>query len=257
MLPALDSVRYPGLLCDDCLIKNEYYPFHLALGDDDGEGLPEQFTLKSAWTPGNDLPSFPNEILYSCDVSEPNSAPGNGQGSSDLHEDRAVVQDLGEVLYGLKVRLERAIRNATLCLDTVERDIQGKEGLKAFAANPLTILQKIRCADRYVREVSRLEENVALCFKLIMHSLGVVLTYLKRMPGQGESLTSPDGLYTVSREQLDLGNCEVKDVLNSCGGPLKQFRRLQERLRQARDILKVPKMLRQKQAQAPPNCLHT
>ncbi|GAB1317723.1 hypothetical protein MFIFM68171_07933 [Madurella fahalii] len=251
-IPGIDNIQEPELMCENCVVVNEYHPFHLLAGDGNGEGLPEQFRVESAWTrTASDLPPFPTEIFYSHEIWHANPAPGTETVSGGLYGDRAVAQDLGVILYHLKSELNENIIKAMRCLDLVEREMDEEENVKAFAANPFPVLLRIKDAERYATKVSRFEWKAATCYRLMMQNTAFVLTYLNRMPGKGESLTSPDGLYTVTREQLDLGNGNVSDVFKACNGPLKQSGRIQRRLEPLREFLMFPKRSCRKPTQVP------
>jgi hypothetical protein len=222
--------------CPNRLVVSEYRPISMVLdtGDEEeehGDGAEEQ--LK--WT-GCELPVFPvGDLLYSDEIIQ---APANDVESYGLCVDRVLVQNLGEELWSDKVHLKRVIGCARGCLDELERELGDDAKKELFAKHPALLRPRLRLAQKYLRDLQCAEHDAAESFRRMMKHAGFVLNALNTMPRAGETLTTPDGTYSVSREQLDLGQLDNPNaVIEACDGPLKQSAILSKRLQVIEDIL--------------------
>lgn len=239
--------------CANRFVVSEYLPIGLIImeqgdGEDDEleEGEVEDDGPVAGWNGfgelRDELPSFPaDEVLYSDEIIE---APASVPESLGLYGDRDEVLRLGEELWRDKEFLGRTISAAQACLDSLERELGNEDLFKLMARDATTLLRWVRLARRLVREVQNAELDVAETFRGMMKHSGFVLSALNRMPGPGQSFTTPDGLYSVSREELDLGQLDTQQVIGACEGPLKQSAILTKRLQAVEEVLKVPKRLK-------------
>ncbi|KAK3305663.1 uncharacterized protein B0T15DRAFT_511558 [Chaetomium strumarium] len=239
-----DEQPEPETRCPNCFVVGEYHPIRMVLDLEQsierwGDGW--EYTTSTSGLPvregGDKLPSFPaEELFYSREIIDADQV---GAESAGLHEDRMRVPVLGQKLRTAKEQLKKAIFVACAALDSLEDDLGMGEGIKRIVDDPAFLLLRLREAQDLVREVRYAEVMSALAFGDLMESVGFVLTALNKMPGEGHSVTSRDGLYSVSRDQLNMAELEATAIADACDGPLKQSPELRERLRVIKDNVGV------------------
>jgi hypothetical protein len=235
----LDSVPEVELQCPNKFMLHEYYPLSMVL-DNSEEWIPKW----DKWETRKAFPAFPaGDVFYSEDIID---GTVDDPESLGLSQDREEVALIGEELWGIKRLLQIHISFAADYVQSLERDFNGKEGLKCFAENPELFLRGIRLARGFISAIRSLEEEAADSFRDMMQHTGFVLTVLDKMPAVGQSVASADGAFSVSRERIDLGDLDAQAVIDACDGPLKKSRELRERLEAATCILQVPKKLRRR-----------
>ncbi|KAK4154251.1 hypothetical protein C8A00DRAFT_14615 [Chaetomidium leptoderma] len=226
--------------CPNCFIVSEYYPIGMILDkkEEKEEGEVDEWVLGGKG--GRELPAFlASDLFYSADLYDP--GPPDSEQSYGLFEDRSAVQHYGEELWLHKAQLHKAISMASACLDSLEEELGVEDGLQFFAEDPTLLLNRVKIARQLVKEVWYTEYDAASAFKGIMRHAAFALAALHKMPREGESVTSADGSYSVSREQLDLGEVGIQAVIDVCDGPLKQVGELTARLQALKAVLQVPK----------------
>jgi hypothetical protein len=230
--------------CPNRFVVSEYRPITM-LFEKGEDAEVSGMEMQSGWT-SCEVPVFPaGDLLYSDEIFEASATDVESYG---LYVDRAEVQRLGEELWNDKLFLKRAIECAQQALDELEREFREDAVLKLFAKQPMKFMPRFRVARNYVKEVQGAERDAADSFRRMMKHAGFVLGALGTMPRPGESLTTPDGSYSVSREQLDLGQLDREAVIDACDGRLKQAAVLAKRLRSVKAILRVPKRVRNRHA---------
>ncbi|KAK4033121.1 hypothetical protein C8A01DRAFT_19901 [Parachaetomium inaequale] len=235
----LDDEPEVEMQCPNKLMLHEFH--HISMVLDDSEGWMPKW---DKWETRKPFPAFPaGDLCYSEDIID---GTVDDPESLGLSHDREEVALVGEELWRSKRLLQTHTTFATEYVESLERDFNSEEGLRCFAQNPALFLRGIRLARGFIRLVQFLEDDTADSFRQMMQRIGFVLTVLNKMPAVGQSVTSADGSFTVSRERLDLGDLDAQAVIDACDGPLKQSRELRERFEAATSILQVPKKLRKR-----------
>ncbi|KAK4236662.1 hypothetical protein C8A03DRAFT_35424 [Achaetomium macrosporum] len=222
--------------CPNCFVIGEYHPLRMVLDLDPWQGG-SRFPAWEGRDKVGELPSFPaGELFYSNEIVEADTVD---QESAGLYEDRTRVSTLGMKLRMAKEQLKKAIFVASVSLDSLEMDLGMNEGLQRIVEDPALLLLRMREAQDLVREVRYAEVMAALAFGDLMKCMGFVLTALNKMPGEGQTVTSLDGSYSVSRDQLNMADLEPPAIAYACNGPLKQSPTLQGRLQVIQDTVEV------------------
>ncbi len=182
-------------------------------------------------------PTFPAaELFYSEHIIEEQSEHPDSRG---LCRDRREVLRFARALWMRKGELQKANIKSELALRKIEAECSrwwATEKLPPGKAKELWELWG--AAEYHVYHADVTEVMAAHDFARMMKYAGISLTILRKMPAPGESISSADGSYTLSREQLDLGNHNNIDAVRSaCDGPLKQSAGLHSRLKQAKEDL--------------------
>ncbi|KAK4106670.1 hypothetical protein N658DRAFT_555488 [Parathielavia hyrcaniae] len=178
------------------------------------------------------------------ELIDPPAAGALDAESDGFYDDRSQMQRHGEELCIDKELLAKGISLARACLDSLERDLADDAFLRSFAEEPMMHLLRVRLARKCVREVQGAEREAADSFRGMMKRAGFVLGALNTMPREGQSLTTRDGSYSVSREMLDLGKLDRQAVIDACDGPLEQSAVLTERFISIKGLVEIPKRLR-------------
>ena len=235
---ALDAESQPEFLCPNCFIGNEYYPATEVL-----EGA-ERLQGWLEWQKTNTR-SFPAEMFYSHQVVAADDVEGHG-----LYEERIMVQEHGEKLWKQKEELKEAIRRSSFLLDVLNHELVGDRGIQHLIKDPLTLMSSIQSAKKHVQHAEYIELEAAALYGKMMKYAESVLTSLDRMAGTGDSVTSSDGSFSLSRDQLDLGGLDPAAIIEACDGPLKQVKTLQERFKRIEEMLEVLQRLHKNQGQS-------
>jgi hypothetical protein len=238
----LDQEPEAELRCPNCFVVGEYHPTRMVLDLDHWAGqYDSEFPTWEGGdrVSGDELPSFPaEELFYSRDIIDVD-AEAVDEDSAGLHEDRMRVPVLGQKLRMAKKQLKKAIFVADAALESLEADLGMSEGIKRIVEDPTLLLLRLREAQDLVREVRYAEVMSALAFGDLMEAVGFVLTALNKMPDEGQNVTSLDGSYSVSREELDMADLEATAIADACDGPLKQSAKLREQLQVIKDAVDV------------------
>ncbi len=225
--------------CPNYREDNEYWPIEMVLntsGWDRQAGVCGSEGWKQT---GEETPMFPaEELFYSDDILEGDAGVPESEG---LESDRGMAEYYGERLQAIKVKLQRVILKSETKIARLEWILGTDPGHEWASANPYAFRWDVGFAKSWILDVYNVEQEAAAAFRLMMKFTGFVLTVLDRMPAKKESITTADGSYTISREQLDIGDLEAPSaVRDACDGPLKQAENLQRRYREiALQILKA------------------
>jgi hypothetical protein len=240
----LDGVPDMELYCPNALVLGEYQKIDLLVEQRKPEiklepGEDEDQEGEEEW---KEIPVFPaGELFYSEELLEGSVAVPDAD-SFGLYRDRMEAVRAGHDLWIHKEILEGSISIATYNLDDMERALGDDDGIKEFVASPYILLLRWRIAQRLVRSVQWAELTAADMFISMMKHTGFTLTALNKMPAEGQSVAAADGSYSVSREQLDLGELDNRAVIDVFDGPLKQAANLAQRLQAVMDIfMRIPK----------------
>ncbi|KAK3292829.1 uncharacterized protein B0H64DRAFT_202190 [Chaetomium fimeti] len=218
--------------CPNHFIINECHPIATVLRD-----VP--VPPGARWGTKNAPPYFPaTELFYSSTIT---AATVPDEESNGLYNDRTQFQLLGVELAMQKEILEHNIKFATDYMGSLERKFNDLEGLKALATK-----DELRLARRFVAMAKFAEREAARIYQQMMQRTGFVLTMLNRMPDPGQSVTVADGLFSISRERLDLGGLDYQAVIDACDGPLKRSVKLRHRLKKITTAIKALKKTRTK-----------
>lgn len=228
----LDGELEIETVCPHSYILCEYMPLSMVLDMDrmsEADGA-------SVWEPRDwamELPRFPaGDLLYSNEFA--NEHTQGDDESWQLSEDRVRLEQYGERLGADKNYLNTILNIASGYLYRSERDLRTAIGVRVLAHNPLFWLESV---SQQVQQARSVELAVAKSYLRLMDHMKSVLTRLNKMPPPGESVTSPDGSFSISREQLDMAGLDPADVIAACDGPLKQAGKLMERLQAIKDDL--------------------
>ncbi|AEO68156.1 ea0beff5-da68-4bfd-9208-2c1a9eb179ee [Thermothielavioides terrestris] len=231
--------------CPNAYILCEYKPISMVLDLDEEAngrsefGQPGERKSMPPWDTctwkADAKPLFPaGELLYSNHFEEEKEEE-RIPGSWGLTADRDQVTVMGEYLWVDKKSLYRVIRKTSECLDRMDLSLSsGADFRLVVAQDPL---HWIRTASDMVRRAHFFELRAARTYKKMMQRMKFVFTALHKMPGPGQSVVASDGSYSVSREQLDMGDLDPAAIIEACEGPLKQVAKLEERLRVIKDDL--------------------
>ncbi len=190
------------------------------------------------WEWAGEMRPFPAEdMLYSNEiVVNEDEIPG----SLSMVEERTRVEGYAEELWRVKGELQQGIVATEECLQGLELSLGGdvEFGLEHGLVDLTHLTDCVLLARELIRGVSESEVEAVRCFANSMEAMGILLTALEKMPAEGESITSTDGSFTVSQDQLNIGTLvEDADLLSACEGPLKQAGNLWRRLQEIEKVL--------------------
>lgn len=239
----LDDLPDVELHCPNAFVVGEFYPMNMVvekrqpvIKQEPGVNDEEE---EEEWS---EIPVFPaGELFYSDQLLE-GSVAVDDAASLGLYRDRVVAINAGQDLWIHKEVLQGAISIASHNLDQLEQALGDDDGVRDFARSPGMFLLRWRIAQGLVRSARWAEFTAAGMFIDMMKYTGLTLAALNKMPADGQSVTAADGSYSVSREQLDLGELDCQAVIDACDGPLKQAAKLEKRLQAiTKVILRIPK----------------
>lgn len=229
------DVWLPESHCPNFFTNNEYYPISTILPD--RNALPWD-----QWESKDRLPYFPAaELFYSATITDATPTDNESRG---LWQDRMEVQHLGWKLHGQKKVLKLAIEEASQLVERLEAEFSHPDRRLCFATVTRSLFIQLRMARRAIQVVERAEGEVVDMYQQMMRRTAAVLTMLNRMPSPGHTLTVADGTFSISREQLELGEAGREDVLDACERPLNKSRVLWKRLDDAVGGLLTPKKVK-------------
>ncbi|KAK4107796.1 hypothetical protein N656DRAFT_832827 [Canariomyces notabilis] len=144
--------------------------------------------------------------------------------NNSLEKCRVYIEAFGQMLFNFKEQLRDAQAAAAECAKSVH-DVTTPAGLREFTAHTNVAIANLVGAKAHLTNAKRFQRHAALSYKLMMKHIGLCLTALGRMPAPGEAVTSTDGdsSFTVSREQIDLGDLTAEEVIEACEGAPKQY----------------------------------
>jgi hypothetical protein len=233
---------WPEGHCPNFFQVNEYHPISTIL-------LGSNALPWDRWGNQNRLPYYPAaELFYSATITD--AAPTDDE-SRGLRGDRTEVQHLGWKLRQQKKVLKLAIEAAIEAVWKLEVKFDNPKGRPCLAMVPKLFFRQLEVAYTAIQFVEREESAVIDMYQQMMRRTTAVLTMLNRMPRPGETLTVADGAFSISREQLDLGEVGREDVLDACKGPLNKSRDLRQHLDYAVAALRPPKKRKRKHDEDP------
>ncbi len=163
-----------------------------------------------------------------------------------LYEDRIEVEVKGREMWERKEALQRACEAVAECVKGLEEEFCGTTDweVRITVEDRMVLLLHVRMAQKLVREAKRAEVCAVEAYRDMMKHASYAFMALGKIPGHGESVTSRDGAYSVSREQLDIRGLDVRGVINACDGPLKQAGKLCQRLQDIENVWEVRKQIK-------------
>ena len=228
MLDHMDPMHNPAE-CPNYLEDNEYWPIEMVV-DTTGSDAKAEVCASGDWKrAGEERPFFPAaELFYDENVEEWLGNPG----TYDLKTHRFMAEACGQDLLEAKGVVQQLLVKTETCLQELEQTLSTDAGLEWAALNPLTFWSRVEMAEGLIQKLNRAELGAARLFKEMMRYIRVVLTVIERMPDEGGNIAALDGSYTISREQLDIGNLrKPEEVRDACDGTLKQAANFRDRLR--------------------------
>ncbi|KAK0649042.1 hypothetical protein B0T16DRAFT_507578 [Cercophora newfieldiana] len=76
-------------------------------------------------------------------------------------------------------------------------------------------------------------------YKDFLSHIALVLSFLGRLPSEGETFTARDGSFSISCDQLVLVNADQETILNQCPGELIASRELEWRYQGLKDVVRA------------------
>ena len=220
----------PMTSCPNYREDNEYRPIAMVMDTTGADGKAAVGGCGDWQRTGEETPLFPAaEMFYSDENGEGHAAI---PGSWGLSGDRREVERCGRDLREAKEDLQERISRLETYIEGLEQTLSTDTDLKVALANPLTFQLRMEVADGMIRRLDHAELGAASFFGWMMKYTGFVLTVIDRMPAEGESIAAADGSYTISRQQLDIGDLEKASAMrDACDGPLNQAGNLRMRFR--------------------------
>jgi hypothetical protein len=222
----------PVTVCPNRWLVHEFQPLEMLMEPSVAkEGAREEQGEGQAAPWNGRPPVFPStEMYYTEDTGHILQAPH----PLSLEWNRHGVEDAGHMMWRERNLLAEHIATAEREISMVEQRLASGGDPKRSVANMKRLKFFLLRLDNLIRPavftVAKSEERVAEAYRYMMFSMTNVLAAQQKLPVEGQSITSPDGSYTVSWAELDLYLQDTRAVINSCDGPLKQADRLKERL---------------------------
>jgi hypothetical protein len=227
----LDDVPDAEMYCPNAFVLSEYQNIDVLV--EKRKSAVDKEAEEEEW---KEIPVFPaGELFYSHQLLE-GSLPVPDADSFGLYRDRVEVVRVGQDLWIHKEVLQGSISIASYNLDDMERAFSEDDGINGFVASPYIFLLRWRIARRLVRSVEWAELTAAGMFIDMMRHAGFAFAALNKMPDEGQSVAAADGLYSISREQLEFGGLDRRAVIDAFDGPLKQANNLAQRLQAVMEI---------------------